>query len=440
MKNLTITYRISLFLIAILYLLYRVTNVYLVTPFFDEFDSPAYFKLEFFPSFRTHGITLLFAILKNELWISVFQSVVGAITWIYLWITCLNQLQHKFVKIIFTLLYFILACSSVIVEHDSSIMSESLAISSTVFLIAAAINLYISAKSSNRISLAIFGLAIVWFGSTKSSNSIITPILLVFFLWAIVKHKPNVLELVHYLFVIFLGFFLFTNALSSDISKTLNTSGTINNRLIYVEEWKNQLIESGYPISAFSTFDDYSLNNLGVPPDQAVVNLPEFKKWWDFGGDSFLLKFTIKNLDYALVAPIATPVFSEELNFRKSLLSGWSQGTDLSSEFAGFEGSILKRSFFWPDEPEKAYLALAISILFFGISLCVFNYFGYLKEYNLFIFIIFIAIIWSYLNWWFGSKPIDMARHNLSAAVIFKLIPLISICLSLEKRIPRNKM
>jgi hypothetical protein len=49
-------------------------------------------------------------------------------------------------------------------------------------------------------------------------------------------------------------------------------------------------------------------------------------------------------------------------------------------------------------------------------------------------------LFWSYLNWWFGSKPADMARHNLSAAILFKLIPLISLTLSVDKLTMRKKM
>jgi hypothetical protein len=240
--------------------------------------------------------------------------------------------------------------------------------------------------------------------------------------------------------IFILGTFFFVNVLSSDITKTLTTSGTINNRLIFAENWKSQLVESGYPEKAFRTFEDYSKSNLGLPPDQAVVNLAEFKDWWRNGGDSFLLSFTAKNLDYAILAPVALPFFSEDLNFRKSILSGWSQGTDLTNEYKGFQNSILERTLFWPDEPEKAYLALAISVFILGVSLLLLNASGRTVEFSFFVQIIILMLFWSYLNWWFGSKPADMARHNLSAAILFKLIPLISLILSVDKLTIRKKM
>jgi len=439
-KNTSLINRISVTSIALLYLLFRVANAYLVTPFYDEFDSPAYFKLELYPSFRTHGITLFFTLIKDEFLISIFQAIVGSVVWIYLWISVIKILNSFLSRIFFTFFFYLLGCSSVVIEHDSSILSESLALSSTVYLIATAINFYISEGKKQGFSIINFGVAIIWFSSTKSSNSLLAPLLILIFTWAIIKYYKNVYYILFGVIIFILGTFFFVNVLSSDITKTLTTSGTINNRLIFAENWKSQLVESGYPEKAFRTFEDYSKSNLGLPPDQAVVNLAEFKHWWKNGGDSFLLSFTAKNLDYAILAPVALPFFSEDLNFRKSILSGWSQGTDLTDEYRGFQNSILERTLFWPDEPEKAYLALAISVFILGVSLLLLNASGRTVEFSFFVQIIILMLFWSYLNWWFGSKPADMARHNLSAAILFKLIPLISLILSVDKLTIRKKM
>jgi hypothetical protein len=146
-----------------------------------------------------------------------------------------------------------------------------------------------------------------------------------------------------------------------------------------------------------------------------------------------LLKFTLKNPDYAILAPIALPIFSDNLNYKKTLLSGWSQGTDLTYDYSEFKNSLLKRSFYWPDEPEKAYLLLSITFLMIGLSLLLFGRLNLTKEITIIIISIMLTIFWSYLNWWFGSKPADMARHNLSAAILFKIIAIYAISLSLDK-------
>ena len=427
-------------LISILYSLFRIINATLVSPFYDEFDSPQYFILKFFPSFRTHGITLVYSIIKDEYLITIFQAFVGSLVWIFLWISILRLIRFRYFQVVFTILYFVLASSSVVVEHDSSLLSESLAISSTIFLFAVSIEYFLGEKKYSQRSLYIFGLGILWFLSTKSSNSLIFPLLGSLYLFAAFrKREYKGLLLTTLIFTIF-GVFFLANSLSSDITKTLTTSGTINNRLVFVDRWKNELLDSGYPEKAFSIWNDFSQSNLGLPPDQAVVNMPEFKKWWENGGESYLLEFTLKNPDYALLAPIALPIFSDELNFRKTLLSGWSQGTDLTSEYKGFKESLVTRTFFWPDEPEKAYLALSVALLITGISLISLLIMNYPKEFNFIIISFVLILIWSYLNWWFGSKPADMARHNLSAAVMLKIISIFAFSIAVDKFLGKRKL
>jgi hypothetical protein len=209
---------------------------------------------------------------------------------------------------------------------------------------------------------------------------------------------------------------------------------------VFVEKWKNELLNSGYPKSAFTVWNNFSQENLGLPPDQAVVNMPEFKNWWENGGETYLVKFTLKNPDYALIAPIALPIFSDELNFRKTLLSGWSQGTDLTSDYKGFKKSLLTRTIFWPDEPEKAYLVLSLVLFITGTSLLSLLVMNYSKEFNLIIISFILILIWSYLNWWFGSKPADMARHNLSAAVMLKVISMFAVSIALDKFLGKRKL
>jgi hypothetical protein len=440
MKKNIFNFKLIVILISLVYSVFRIYNAILVSPFFDEFDSPQYFNLEFFPSFRTHGITVIYSIIKDEFLITLFQALIGSLVWLYLWVSILRLISHKYLQFIFTILFFVLASSSVVIEHDSILLSESLAISSTIFLFAASIEFFLGENKSSQSALYVFGLGILWFLSTKSSNSLLFPLLGSIYLIAVYhKRKSKMLVSTSLIFVIF-GFFFLANSLSSDITKTLTTSGTINNRLVFVEKWKNELLDSGYPERAFSVWNDYSQNNLGLPADQAVVNMPEFKNWWQNGGESYLLKFTLTNLDYALIAPIALPIFSDELNYRKSLLSGWSQGTDLTYEYKGFEKSLVSRTLFWPDAPEKAYLALSVALFITGISLVSLLIMNYSKEFNLIVISFILILIWSYFNWWFGSKPVDMARHNLSAAVMLKVIPIFAASIAIDKLLAKRRL
>ena len=440
MKNALFTGKLVVVLISTSYSVFRIVNATQVSPFYDEFDSPQYFSFSFFPSFRTHGITLIYSILKDEFLITIFQAFVGSLVWIYLWISIIRLFSNKYLQVVFTFLYFVLASSSVVIEHDSTLLSESLAISSTIFLFATSIEFFLGEKKYSQKSVYFFGLGILWFLSTKSSNSLLFPLLgSILIITAFQKLKYRKLVLSGLIFIIF-GLFFLANSLASDITKTLTTSGTINNRLVFVDSWKNELLDSGYPERAFSVWNDFSQDNLGLPPDQAVVNLPEFKTWWKNGGESYLLNFTLSNPDYALLAPIALPIFSDDLNFRKTLLSGWSQGTDLTSEYEGFNKSLFTRTLFWPDEPEKAYLVLSIALFITGLSLLSLLIMNYSKEFNLIIVSFILILIWSYLNWWFGSKPVDMARHNLSAAVMLKVISLFAVSIAFDKFLGKRRL
>lgn len=424
---------IILSLISSVYFFYRVANSLIVDSLYDEYDSPNYFILSFFPSIRPHGITIFYSIIKNEAAISVFQASVGALAWLFLWLSILLQIRNVSSKFLFTILFFILASSSVVVEHDSAMMSESLSISATVFLFASAINLRSQTTVESLNPIYIFSFGIIWFLSTKATNALLfVPLAIILVLVIYKKLSKTKFFQLFFVFTLF-GTFLFISVLSSDGTQSLTTSGTINNRLVLVPEWKNQLIESGYPLSALSIWESYSQQNLGMPPDQAVVSSPEFKEWWAKGGDSYLLKFTFKNLDYAIFAPVVLPMFSDNLNYKKTLLSGWSQGTDLTYEYSEFKNSLLKRTFYWPDEPERAYLSLSITFLMIGISLLLFSKLNQTKEISIILISVVLTIFWSYLNWWFGSKPADMARHNLSAAILFKIIAVYAITLSLDK-------
>jgi hypothetical protein len=427
-------------IISLLYFLYRVANSLIVDSLFDDYDSPNYFKLSFFPSIRTHGITLFFSLIKNESLISVFQAAVGALVWIYLWLSILFKIRNMILKVLFSILFFILASSSVVVEHDSAMMSESLSISSTIFLFSSAINLKKESVKNSSVEVYIFAFAIIWFMSTKATNSLIFIPLATIMIF-ISYRKLSTLRFFQ-LFCSFsvLATFLFLSVLASDATQSLTTSGTINNRLIFVPEWKEQLMKTGYPESAFITWERFSQENLGLPPDQAVVSLPEFEKWWEQGGDSYLLNFTLRNPNYALIAPVALPLFSENFNYKKTLLSGWSQGTDLTFDYAQFNNSLLMRTFLWPDEPEKAYLLLSVTFLTIGLSLAFLNKFNFTNEFSIIIFSIILTVFWSYLNWWFGSKPADMARHNLSAAILFKIIAIYAITVSIDKILAIRKI
>jgi hypothetical protein len=265
------------------------------------------------------GITFFYSLIQIESGIVVFQTLIGILAITYLWKIIHSTIYSNLLKFIFTVVFFFFASSSVIVEHDASLLSESLSLSSAIFLFAATSNYLLIKKNSQNIIILIF--ALVWFSSTKSSNAIISPIIFLVLLFIVIQTFRNNLRVL--MSLVFCGvaiFFLFSTALSSNVTKTLTTSGTINNRIWINEKWREELLISGYPSNTHDIWLAHTKENLGSPADQAVVDLPEFKSWWEQGGENFLLKFLFSNPDYAIFGPIALPLFNSEYNYKKTLL------------------------------------------------------------------------------------------------------------------------
>ena len=165
-------------LVSVVYLVYRTSNVFIVKPFFDDFDSPAYFDFQLYPSFRTHGITAVFATIQNEFLIALFQAVIGSMVWIYLWIVIMEKINSNILNALFTISYFIFASSSIIVEHDSVMLSESLSISSTILLFAMTIKIIGASQQISSKTFYAWAFAYVWFFSTKTPNSVLMPLII----------------------------------------------------------------------------------------------------------------------------------------------------------------------------------------------------------------------------------------------------------------------
>ena len=414
-------------IILISYIFLRIRSTILADPIFDLYDSPAYFIFTIYPTVRLQGVTFIYTILESYKAIIVFQSVIGTLSSILLWFALSKLFRREFEKLIFTFLFFILFTSSIILEHDAVLLSESLSISSLQILIGAfVLNLTYNFKSS----YGILGLTIsvIFFASTKNSHSLIAPIFIPILIFVI--FRLNNFRIFHKLLysVLTVGAitFFFIAGQSTKDFETLSTNAIINNRLWDNPDWRQKIIQSGYSEKLRDIWLTHKNFNLGSPPDQAVADNLEFQKWWRDGGDNFLIKFGFDNPTYSLLGPIFLPLLDSSQNYRKTLLSGWSQGTDYSRIYPELGNSNLVRTFYWPNEPEKAYLVLSIMFTLIGFSI-ILNFFNGNKSKS-WLLIAFVSFIFmsSFPNWWFGSKPGDMARHNLESAIMWRVTGLLA--------------
>jgi len=414
-------------IVIISYVLIRIRFTILADPIFDVYDSPAYFLFTIYPTVRLQGVTLIYNILESYKAIIIFQSFIGTLSTVLLWFALSKLFRRELEKLLFTLLFFILFSSSPVVEHDAALLSESLSISSLQILIGAfVLNLLSNFKSSYGILGLI--LSVIFFVSTKNSHSLIVPILIPILIFTIIRN--NNFRIFHKFLYSTLSVgaitFFFIAGQSTKDFETLSTNAIINNRLWENPDWRQQVIQSGYSEKLHEIWLTHANFNLGSPPDQAVADKLEFQKWWREGGDNFLIEFGIDNPTYTLLGPIFLPLLDSSQNYRKTLLSGWSQGTDYSRIYPELSNSNLVRTYFWPDEPEKAYLVLSITFILIGFSL-ISNFFYGNKSYAwLLIALVTFIFLSSFPNWWFGSKPGDMARHNLESAIMWRVAGLLA--------------
>jgi hypothetical protein len=409
------------------YKVYQVTSKAEATA--NAYDSPSYFKFELFPAFRMQLITIPYVLISDPEKIINFQTIISVVSWLLLALAIVHFFSYSLVSFSSLPFIFILATSSVVLEHNYILASESLNNSALVFLVAA--TLYYFKVQSNS-ALLFISMAFVMVAGTKSAAAMaILVVALSFYLVLLfIQRKVDLKSLtIMSIFTLFITFFAAT-ALSSNITKTLTTSGTINNRIWVDENWRDQILKSGYPATARKIWETYSQKNLGSPPDQAVVDSPEFMQWWNSGGENFLNVFMLKNPSYTLVGPFCLPCLNENFKFEKTLVAGWGVGTSETWNYPSLSSIGLARTFFWPIKPEDSYFVIGLVSLAILTSL-LFSIFSKGRPASALIscYTLLMSFVLSYslISWWFGSKPVDMTRHQLGGALTLRILAIVSV-------------
>lgn len=442
LKALNLYTKISVFSLIIIYsLLKHLEGLNQANPTINNLDSPSYFKFEFFPAFRMQILTAIYSAIADDQKIIEFQTVVSFVSWSYLLVAILIFFSYSWLSIFAAYLMTILATSLVIQEHNYILGSEALNNSGMVFFFG---SLLIHYKRKTDLTFFTVFASLFIIAGTKSSSAITAAFVAIIFIsfeyfsvGKFTKRKGAIAALS----LIVVGFFAAT-ALSSDITKTLTTSGTINNRLWVDEEWRKQILDSGYPVAAREVWIAYSEKNLGSPPDQAVVDLPEFQIWWEQGGSNFLNSFLLKNPNYAIVGSICLPCLNPDFNFGQTLIAGWSKGTSEYRTYASLNAVELSRTFYWPIKPEDSYsfIGFLFLVLFITSLIMSFSKTQQSRFYaQLFWIIISFVLMYSHLSWWFGSKPVDMTRHQLAGAISLRILAIISLLYILTWAITTGK-
>jgi hypothetical protein len=234
-------------------------------------------------------------------------------------------------------------------------------------------------------------------------------------------------------------FFVFT-ATSTETSRIYTTSSIINERLWVNPDWRDEVVNSGYSIQSRYVWEESRNANMGLPPDQAVIDSVQFKQWWNKGNENFLYEFMVRNLDYTLIGPACLPCLYDEFTFRQTIFSGWSQGTDEVRNNISLQNVLTTKTFFWPERPEYAYFVVLIFFLLL-IVICIMIIWRFNQENIdiLKIISLFLSYIlsYSYVSWWLGSKENDMTRHQLNSAIGIRVLIIFVAILITDKLIKK---
>jgi hypothetical protein len=393
-------------------------------PVFDPYDSPSYFNYKLIGGVRMPIITFIFSRLESYENIILFQSVLSSLSWILLSQVVFSLKFNRGVLLVFSIIILSLGFSNQVFLLDGFINAESLNISALVLCIS---SVFLIIVKRNLLSYTLFILSVTFYAGIKSINALSAVfflILFIIFLFAIGKTKNRVgliLSAVG-IFLMSVFFFLFTKV---DATPILNTSALINQRIWNVDSWKSYTLEQGFPPEARSTFFRFKSRNLGIPPDLAVSIQPDYKKWFDESGNSFLINFMIYNPDYTIFGPIALPIFEEKIYLSGTIWGGAATGI-LYAEIFNNEWfrSWPMNGVFWSLDRTAGYIQFSIFLAIIALSLLP-NLFSKKYENQLpkvIMFLLVMGLVVSYLAWWFGSTPSDIGRHQFPFAIIIRII------------------
>jgi hypothetical protein len=421
-------------LVGVILSILKVTTILKITPIIDPFDSPSYFNFKFVGGVRMPGISFIFSRLETYENIVLFQSVVACFCWLLLSQIIYQLKFNTYLQFAISILILSIGFSSQVVYLDSVINAESLNTSFMILFIACSIHFF-ARKNILPVLLCVVSLGL--YASVKSINGITIILPLVFFIGFLFKkysisRKFSNVVMIWILFLGFFSIFLFRNIEASPI---LNTSALINQRLWLVDEWKDYALTKGFPIEGRSTYLRFASRDLGMAPDRAVSEQPDYKKWYFNGGDSFIVKFMLTHPEYVAIAPLALSLFSGNFDLSTSIWGGGARGIlyyeILKQDLASIWPSNL---IFWNSDRSTSYIFFSIFIAVIGFTLVYSrNLSRNQKDFQLFTALLIIfALQVSYFAWWFGSTPSDIGRHQFPFGVLIRIIFLLS-CLHLSQ-------
>ena len=394
-KNITRLSKIK-FLAALifnlLYIFVLVTNNLGKTPI-ETPDSALYFEFEFFKSVRMPGIVFPYMLLQNYEAITTFQLIFQCLAMIYF--STVIMITNKNLVLICLKIYvvFITTTNKFTTQWINTVMSESLTISATIFLIGTIILLFHFPRSKNIFIWTIF--VILGFSSFKQGSVIIGIIiyLCVIYIFRGIKFKAKSIFI--FLTTIILLYFLFLSFSVNNIS-SYNLVAILGYRVLSNPSWKSWFESQGLPTNFLGTLYEPETNNLNI---NGALGDSKIFDWISNFGMSTYLEFSLTHPNYLLLAPIYPKLLGNNHGFGSGLI--WN--------------NLLLENLVWGAQSRYIIVVLIIImtlIYIIGNSKWIFK----IRQIKADLFMICISIFWAYIVW--QLAPGDFTRTQFPSGLM----------------------
>jgi len=320
-----------------------------VTPYFNVYDSPGYFKFSLWKSYRGAFVSIPYSVIQDWKLVTLFQNLVSAVVWSVSIFRLSRCIRNWTLAITFGLFLIVLAQSSPVYEHNNVLMSESLAISSLVFLVTSLIIFEIK-QSKNSFYVLVF--AMIWFANTKQSYALLAPILALYFTIKLVRSNEEIdkrrkLALIACWVSVAYAFFL---AFSTKNVSDYNFVALIYYRFSVNSDWLDWWVQNNFPIDFLQEKD------FGKAYSTGILN-----GWLSATSNFKLILFYLSHPLLTLFGAFLLPLFSANFTWGETASGAIGIGTRYSRDL--FLEPTPHLYFFWWDNFNLAFRGFVISIV-----------------------------------------------------------------------------
>ena len=413
----------------------------------SAYDTMSYFEFSTINSVRMPQISSIFSYIQYFGAISIFQSIVGIFCWSVFILALNGFFINYYVKILNLLLVFTLAMSSPIMKFDLIILSESLAISFGVLLMAAFI---FNIKKRNDLSYFYLAIAIVLFGFPKQSNAFISFLLAtILFGFTISKFRKSkkIYPVLFSALSFVISLFFYDVSKSNNFIEQQVAMVNIIERTYDDFDKQQYWLNQGFPAIAYQVYGSAPFRT----PVDMTNDTPQVKAWKQTEYSHPTEKFILGNPIFATFAPVVPYMFVDHYSFYESIFPPLATGViesdktiDLNSKTMNVIPNYLiklelPRTFWWP-RSEVSIKILLITI--FGtifISLIILS--RKKDEYNLRIIFIFSYLFFILGTWanWNVALVYTLDRLLTPWAVQLRLTFIIAIIYLINLTLPKQE-